>query len=152
MSGNRVGFDRTELLYATLALLGLAGTWAQVWGYLGLGLVQGNVLFWQDAVANPAGTFLTADVLVLGAALLVWMFGEGRRLGIGPGWLWGYFLLSAFVAISFALPMFLAQRHRRLRLTRPEEIVPPAGSDWVPIVVVVVVEVIAVLYSLSRPA
>lgn len=152
MSGNSVRVDRAELLYAVLALLGLAGTWAQVWGYLGHGLVQGNVLFWRDALANPASTFLTVDVLVLGAALLAWMFGEGRRLGIGAGWLWGYFLLSAFVAISFALPMFLAQRHRRLRRRHPDEIVPPTGSDWVPIGVVVVVAVFAVIHSLGRPA
>lgn len=152
MSHDSLRLDRAELLYVVLALLGLAGTWAQVWGYLGHGLVQGNVLFWKDAVANPAGTFLTVDVLVLGAALLAWMFGEGRRLGIGAGWLWGYFLLSAFVAISFALPLFLAQRHRRLRLRHAGEIAPPAGSDWLPIGIVVVVAVIAAIYSLGRPA
>jgi hypothetical protein len=152
MSGNTRRVDRTELLYVALALLGLVGTWAQVWGYLGHGLLQGNVLFWREAVANPAGTFLTVDVLVLGAALLAWLFGEGRRLGIGTGWLWGYFLLSAFVAISFALPLFLAQRHRRLRLRHPDQIAPPAALDWVPIGVVAVVAVIAVLHSLGRPA
>jgi hypothetical protein len=60
---------RVEWLYVALAVLGLAGSWAQVWGYLGHGFVEGNLLFWKEAVANPAGSFLTADVLVLGAAL-----------------------------------------------------------------------------------
>lgn len=143
---------RIEWLYMALAVLGLVGSWAQVWSYLGHGLVEGNVLFWKDAVANPAGTFLTVDVLVLGAALLAWMFGEGRRLGIGSLWLWGYLLLSVFVAISFALPMFLAHRQRRLRLHRPSEIGAPAKGDWVAVGLVGAVAIVAVIYSLRHAA
>jgi hypothetical protein len=143
---------RMEWLYIALAIAGLVGSWAQVWGYLGQGFVAGNLLFWKDAVANPAGTFLTVDVLVLGAALLAWMFGEGRRLGIGAGWLWGYLVLSVFVAISFALPMFLAHRHRRLRSVRPEEIGVPAKADWVAIGIVVALALIAAAYSLRHAA
>jgi hypothetical protein len=143
---------RIEWLYVALAVLGLAGSWAQVWGYLGHGFVEGNLLFWKEAVANPAGTFLTVDVLVLGAALLAWMFGEGRRLGIGSLWLWGYLLLSVFVAISFALPMFLAHRHRRLRLRIPNEIGAPEKGDWVAVAFVGTVALVAVIYSLRHAA
>jgi hypothetical protein len=143
---------RIEWLYVALAVLGLAGSWAQVWGYLGHGFVEGNLLFWKEAVANPAGTFLTVDVLVLGAALLAWMFGEGRRLGIGSLWLWGYLLLSVFVAISFALPMFLAHRHRRLRLRSPSEIGAPEKGDWVAVAFVGAVALVAVIYSLRHAA
>jgi hypothetical protein len=141
-----------EWLYVALGLLGLVGSWAQGWSYLGAGLLEGNVLFWKDAVANPAGTFLTVDILALGAALLVWMFAEGRRLGIGTYWLWGYLLLSVLVAISFALPMFLAHRHRRLRLQHPEQIGSPVGADWIGIGAVVVVAVVAAIYSLRHVA
>lgn len=143
---------RTEWLYVALALLGLVGSWAQGWSYLGAGLLEGNVLFWKDAVANPAGTFLTVDILALGAALLTWMFAEGRRLGIGAHWLWVYLLLSVFVAISFALPMFLAQRHRRLRAAAPLQLGSPAGADWIAIGAVVAVAVVAAIYSLRHAA
>jgi hypothetical protein len=143
---------RAEWLYGALAVLGLVGSWAQVWGYLGHGLIEGNVLFWKEAVANPAGTFLTVDVLVLGAALLAWMFAEGRRLGIASHWLWAYVLLSVLVAISFALPMFLAHRHRRLRQTHPDEIGTPAPADWIAIGAVVAVAVVAAGYSLRHAA
>jgi Protein of unknown function DUF2834 len=142
----------SEWLYVALGLLGLVGSWAQGWSYLGAGLLEGNVLFWRDAVANPAGTFLTVDILALGAALIAWMFAEGRRLGIGSSWLWGYLLLSVLVAISFALPMFLAHRHRRRRLVHPEQIGKPATVDWIGIGLVAAVAVVAAIYSLRHAA
>jgi hypothetical protein len=142
--------DRTEILYVALALLGIVGTWAQALGYLEMGLLAANVQFWREAVATPAGTFLTVDILVLGAALFVWMFGEGRRLGIRAGWLWAYFLGSLFVGISFAVPLFLAHRHRRARLRSPAELGAPAGADWLAIVIGIVVAVIAAAYSLRH--
>jgi len=139
-----------ELLLVALGFLGLVGTWAQVFDYLAFGFVAGNVQFWREAVATPASTFITVDVLVLAAALFVWMFGEGRRLGIGAGWLWGYFLASLLVAISFALPLFLAHRHRRVRLHRPAESGAPAGADWIAIGVAVLIALTAVGFSLRH--
>lgn len=140
----------TEALLVALGLLGLIGTWAQGFYYLGHGLVAGNVLFWQETVATPASTFLVVDVLVLAAAVFVLMFAEGRRLGIGAGWLWTYFLLSLFVAVSFAVPVFLAHRQRRIRLTRPTESGEPTGSDWVAVGIAVVIVLVAVGYSLRH--
>jgi uncharacterized membrane protein YkgB len=90
-----------EILFVALAVLGLVGTWAQAFGYLEAGLLAGNVRFWTDAFSSPAGTFLSVDVLVLAAALFVWMFGEGRRLGMAPGWLWACFLGSLLVGSPF---------------------------------------------------
>ena len=139
MSSGAPRFTMTELLLVALGLLGLVGTWAQGLSYLQHGLVQGNVLFWQETVATPASTFLTVDILVLAAAVFVLMFAEGRRLGIGAGWLWGYFLASLFVAISFAVPVFLAHRQRRIRTVRPAEASQPAGSDWIVIGIAVVI-------------
>lgn len=150
MSSDAPRFTMTELLLVALGLLGLVGTWAQGLSYLQHGLVQGNVLFWQETVATPASTFLTVDILVLAAAVFVLMFAEGRRLGIGAGWLWGYFLASLFVAISFAVPVFLAHRQRQIRLTRPAEASQPAGSDWIAIGIAVVIVLVAVGYSLGH--
>lgn len=140
----------TEALLVALGLLGLIGTWAQGFYYLGHGLVAGNVLFWQETVATPASTFLLVDILVLAASVFVLLFAEGRRLGIGAGWLWTYFLLSLFVAVSFAVPVFLAHRQRRIRLARPAESSEPTGSDWVAVGIAVVIVLVAVGYSLRH--
>ena len=150
MSDPTPRFTSTELLLVALGVIGLVGTWAQGFHYLGHGLVAGNVLFWKETVATPASTFLVVDILVLAAAVFVLMFAEGRRLGIGAGWLWGYFLASLLVGISFAVPIFLAHRQRRIRLQRPAEAGEPAGPDWVAIAIGVVMALVAVSYSLRH--
>jgi hypothetical protein len=152
MSEDTPRISGAELLYVLLGIVGLVASWAQVSGYLDHGLLAGNVLFWKDAVANPAGTFLTVDVLVLAAALTAWMFGEGRRLGIRPGWLWGYFLGSLLIGISCALPLFLAHRQRRIRRDRPGETSFPAGADWAAVSIALSIALVAVAYSLRHHA
>jgi hypothetical protein len=144
-------FVPMEWLFIGLGVLGLAGTWAQAFGYLGDGFVAGNVAFWRETVATPASTFITVDLLVLAAALFPWMFAEGRRLGIGAAWLWGYFLVSTLIGISFAVPVFLAHRHRRIRQHSDGVIGAPAGADWIAIAIAILIAVTAVVYSLSRP-
>jgi hypothetical protein len=150
MIGDARGFTGIEILLVLLGVIGLVGTWVQGFGYLENGLLGGNILFWKEAVATPASTFLVVDILVLAAAVFILMFGEGRRLGIGAGWLWGYFLFSLFVAISFAVPVFLAHRQRRIRLTRPAELAQPLGSDWLAIGIAVVIVLAAAAYSFGH--
>ena len=140
-----------EWIFVALGVLGLVGTWAQALGYLEHGFVAGNLQFWRETVATPASTFITVDLLVLAAALFLWMFAEGRRLGIAPVWLWGYFLTSTLVGISFAVPLFLAHRHRRIRRHRPGEAGAPAGADWIAIGIGILIAATAVAYSLQRP-
>ena len=147
-SGGKVSWQ--EILYFLLALAGLAGTWAQGYGYLGLGLVGGNVQFWKDAFAGPASAFLAVDILVLAAAVFIWLFGEGRRLGIAAGWMWACFLGALFIGISFAVPLFLAVRERRLRLERPAERGAPAGLDVLAIAIAVAIGIAAAGYSLAH--
>jgi len=143
-------YSAVEILLVLLGVVGLVGTWVQGLGYLEHGLVGGNVLFWKETVATPASTFLVVDMVVLAAAVFILMFAEGRRLGIGGGWLWLYFLLSLFVAISFAIPVFLAHRQRRIRLTRPAELAQPVGGDWLAIGIAVLIVAVATLYSLRH--
>ena len=150
MSDPAPRFTGTELLLIGLGVLGLVGTWAQGFHYLSHGLVAGNVLFWRETVATPASTFLVVDILVLAAGVFVLMFAEGRRLGIAAGWLWVYFLLSLFVAVSFAVPVFLAHRQRRIRLQRPAESAQPVGFDWIAIGIAVAIVVVSVGYSLRH--
>jgi len=150
MSEGAQRYSGVEILLVLLGVVGLVGTWVQGLGYLEHGLVGGNVLFWKETVATPASTFLVVDMVVLAAAVFILMFAEGRRLGIGTGWLWLYFLLSLFVAISFAIPVFLAHRQRRIRLTRPAELAQPVGSDWLAIGIAVILVLVATAYSLGH--
>lgn len=98
--------------YLLVSLLALLLTWLQIPPYLGLGLVAGNVQFWQDALIgnNPAGNFLTIDLLFLVLAVNIWMVVESRRLRMP--WVWLYIGLGVFVGISFAFPLYLAMRER----------------------------------------
>ena len=141
-----------EALLVCLAFLGLAGTWAQGFGFLELGLVAGNVQFWKDAFGAPASTFLSVDILVLAAALFVWMFAEARRLGIRAGWIWAYYLASMFIAISFAVPLYMAYRERCLRLRQLAGRDVPAGADLVAVAIAVALAVAAAAYSLGGGA
>ncbi|MGH8455431.1 MAG: DUF2834 domain-containing protein [Stenotrophobium sp.] len=141
-----------EMLYGALAITGLTGAWAQALVYLHAGFLDGNIAFWKAAVTTPASLFIVVDIFVLAAALFVWMFAEGRRLGISQAWLWGYFLGSVFVAISFAFPLFLAHRQRLLRTEHPQQHAAPAGADFVGIALAVLFALCAVGYSfLHRP-
>ncbi|TJY60021.1 DUF2834 domain-containing protein [Sinimarinibacterium sp. CAU 1509] len=136
-----------EWLYAGLALVGLFGTGVQVLGYFDAGFIDANLAFWKDTVATPASTFIVVDILVLAAAVFVWMFGECRRLGLSGAW--AYFLASVFIGISFAFPLFLAHRQRTLRL-RSERGGLPAGADWIALALAVIAALVAAAYSLGH--
>ncbi len=136
-----------EWLYAGLALVGLIGTGVQVLGYFDAGFIGANLAFWKDTVATPASTFIVVDILVLAAAVFVWMFGECRRLGLRG--VWAYFLASVFIGVSFAFPLFLAHRQRALRL-RGEHNGSPAGADWIAVALAIIAALVAAAYSLGH--
>jgi hypothetical protein len=101
-------------LYCFTALLALVMAWIHLPAYFGNGIVGANVQFWKDALfnANPAGRFLTVDILFLGFVCNVWMFIEGRRVGVK--YLYVYVIAGIFIAISVAFPLFMAARELRV--------------------------------------
>ncbi|MFT7405448.1 DUF2834 domain-containing protein [Zhongshania sp.] len=101
-------------LYCVTALLALVMAWMHLPAYFGHGIVDANVQFWKDALfnANPAGRFLTVDILFLAFVCNVWMFVEGRRLGVK--YLYVYVIAGIFIAISVAFPLFMAARELRV--------------------------------------
>jgi hypothetical protein len=139
-----------EILFVLLAFTGLIGTNAQLPAYLHLGPVGGTMQFWTEALSSPASLFLVVDVLVLGAAVLAWMFGECRRLGIAAGWAWLYFVGSLLIGISFFVPLFLAHRQRRLRTHFPDQQSSPAGSALLAVALAVALAGASVVYSLAH--
>lgn len=139
-----------EALYIALAIAGLVGTWAQVLGYFDAGILAGNIQFWKETVTTPAATFIVVDIFVLAAAVFVLMFAEGRRLGMGNGWLWTYYLGSVLVGISCFVPLFLAHRQRVLRTQHPEQNLAPEGTGLVAVGLAVLLALAAVAYSLAH--
>ena len=100
------------ILYLALALAGLIGTWT----FNILAVVQRHDYLGDWLNSGPAVASLVVDVLVAAIATAVFMVLEGRRLGMRAVWV--YVLLIPFVALAFALPLFLAMRERRVRTLR----------------------------------
>jgi len=98
--------------YCLVAGAALLATASQLGAYLPQGIVQGNVKFWGDTLANPASRFITADIFFVFLVVWHWMLGEARRLDMrGIGW---YFAGSLFIAFSATLPLFMWHRERAL--------------------------------------
>ncbi len=101
-------------VYLLSALLALVFTWYHVPAYLGNGAYEALVSFWREAIVetNPASKFIVVDILFLAFVCNVWMFAEGRRLGVR--FLYVYILGGTLIAISVAFPLFMAARALRL--------------------------------------
>ena len=103
-----------EAVYAVIAVLGLAAPW-----YFNLRYVTGGgsavdvVGMIRLAFANPISSSLSADVTIAYLAFAIWAPLEAQRIGMRRGWL--YSVLGLFIAVAFALPLFLFQRERHLR-------------------------------------
>lgn len=66
-------------------------------------------LFFRELFSNRVGGFFGLDVLVSACVLTLFVFVEGRRLGMPNLWIP---VLSTFsVGVSFGLPLFLFMRH-----------------------------------------
>lgn len=124
--------------YIVVAAAALFATGSQLGTYLPLGLIEGNVRFWSDTLANPASRFITVDIFFVFLVVWHWMLREARRLGMG-GIAW-YFAGSLLVAFSAALPLFML--HRELALQRRSKEAPPAhdvplgAGGWLSLVAV----------------
>lgn len=102
--------------YLLIAMAALVGVGAQLTPYLALGLIGGNVQFWQDTLANAASRFITIDIMFVFLVVWWWMLTEARRLKMkGVGW---YFAGCLLVAFAATLPLFML--HRELAMHRAE--------------------------------
>lgn len=97
-----------QVCYATAAVVGLVLTWYFNLSYNGS---TGYLAAW---FANDASSSAAVDLIVLSAALSLFVVAEARRLGLR---LWVPLVVIAtgcLVAMAFALPAFLFLRERRL--------------------------------------
>lgn len=74
------------------------------------GLDVGRIV--EQMFANPIASFFVVDVIVTSLVLWVFIFAEGRKLGMSH--LWTYILCNLLVGASLALPLFLYFREGRL--------------------------------------
>lgn len=112
--------------YAGIAVLALFATWRQNLAFFAessLRVDQGFVPFWRALLVNRPAISITVDIFLFALAAFIWMLFESRRLGIR--WVWLYLLVGIVIAISFAFPIFLIARERRLAIVDAERSDPP---------------------------
>jgi purine-cytosine permease-like protein len=100
-------------LYLVAAILGAALPLSQLIPFLkthGLDLS----LFFTLLFSNSVSGFFGMDVIVSSIVLWIFVFSEGRRLGMKHLWL--YVVCNLVVGVSLALPLFLLFRERALDL------------------------------------
>ena len=100
-------------LYLLAAILGAALPLSQLIPFLkehGLDLA----LFFTLLFSNSVSGFFGMDVVVSSIVLWIFVFSEGRRLGMKHLWL--YVVCNLVVGVSLALPLFLLFRERALEL------------------------------------
>lgn len=73
-------------------------------------------LFVAQLFASPVSAFFVMDVLVSSLVLWLFVFAEGRRLGMRH--LWVYVVANLMVGVSLALPLFLYFREDALEQQR----------------------------------
>ena len=100
-----------KIFYLLAAILGAILPLSQLIPFLethGLNLK----LFFTFLFANSVSGFFGMDVIVSSVVLWVFVFSEGRRLGMRR--LWVYIACNLAVGVSLALPLFLLFRERTL--------------------------------------
>jgi Terpene cyclase DEP1 len=99
-------------LYLAFALVGLLLPYSQflLWIMERHGL---NIsLFVHDMFANQISAFFAIDVIVSAIVLIVFILGEGQRLGMRTLWL--PVIATLLVGVSLGLPLFLYLRQIQL--------------------------------------
>jgi len=99
-------------VYALFAAIGLVVTWTQSIAYTHGSFIDYQRDFWTDTKATAASRTMTAELLVVGAAIIILCVTEGRRWGVRFVWL--YALGSLLIGVSVGVPLFLIARERRM--------------------------------------
>lgn len=99
-------------LYLAGAILGAALPLSQLFPFL---LAHGFdiPLLFRQLFENNVSAFFGLDVIVSSLVLWLFVFSEGRRRGMRNLWL--YVVCNLAVGVSFALPLFLLFRERKLK-------------------------------------
>jgi len=98
-------------IFLTLALIGLVAPYYFLFKFL---LANGFdiPLLIQQLFANDISTFFAVDLVISIIVFWVYLFAEANKLQMKNLWL--YLVASLTVGLSFALPLFLYFRERKL--------------------------------------
>jgi hypothetical protein len=103
-------------LYVVAAVLGvILPCWFFVPFVLEHGLDLGLLV--DQLFETRIGAFFGMDVIVSTLALWVFVFSEGKRVGMKS--LWIYVVCNLIVGVSLSPPLFLSQREKTLMLRQP---------------------------------
>ena len=102
-----------KILYLLAAILGAALPLSQLIPFLKTHGLNLSLLF-ALLFSNSVSAFFGMDVIVSSLVLWIFVFSEGRRLGMKRLWL--YVVCNLLVGVSLALPLFLLFRERALEL------------------------------------
>ncbi len=96
-------------LYFLLCILGVAVPWFFLIGFFGD--EQASIpVFFTSIFANNVASAVAGDLVVSALVFFVFVFFEGRRMGLKH--LWVYIPATLFIGLSFGLPLFLYHRAR----------------------------------------
>ena len=103
-------------LYLAFALIGLLLPYSQFVPWIMEHHALNMSLFIRDLFANQISAFFAMDVIVSAIVLIVFILGEGRRLGMRT--LWPPVIATLLVGVSLGLPLFLYFRQIQLDQSR----------------------------------
>ena len=69
---------------------------------------------WDELLLSELGAFFVMDVFISSIVLWVFVFAEGRRLGMRN--LWVYIVANLVVGVSLASPLFLYSQENYVRI------------------------------------
>jgi hypothetical protein len=98
-------------IYLVLALIGLIAPYLFFFKFLGTNGLDMALLI-QQLFANNISTFFAVDLIISFIVFWIYMVSEASKLQMRNWWL--YILASLAVGLSFALPLFLYFRERKL--------------------------------------
>src|SRR6266508_2217934 len=98
-------------IYLTLALIGLLAPYYFLFKFLSTNGFNIPLLV-QQSLANNISTFFAVDLAISIIIFWIYMITEANKLEMKNRWL--YLLASLTVGLSFALPLFLYFRERRV--------------------------------------
>jgi phosphoglycerol transferase MdoB-like AlkP superfamily enzyme len=98
-------------IYLVLLLLGLLIPYYFLFKFLSSNGLNFSLLV-QQLFANDISTFFAVDLVISILVFWIYMFAEANKLQMKNSWL--YLLASLLVGLSFALPLFLYFRERKM--------------------------------------
>ena len=101
-------------IYLTLAFIGLLAPYYFLFKFLGANGLDIPLLVGQ-LFANNISTFFALDLVISIIVFWVYLIAEANKLQMRNWWL--YMFASLTVGLSFALPLFLYFRERKLQST-----------------------------------